>query len=114
MNAENISTVLDELALRFGATGAHLWGELVRYEVLDATVGLASLLFLLVLAVVGAMVVFRYSPPALRGDRDVLDALKIVSVAAISALLFILVLWGPTAVVTILAPEAAVLRGLLP
>lgn len=33
MDVENISQILDELAVRFGATGAHLWEELVRYHV---------------------------------------------------------------------------------
>lgn len=35
MNAENVGQILDALAVRFGATGAHLWEVLIRQVYVD-------------------------------------------------------------------------------
>ena len=38
---DQVGLLLDELALRFGATGAHLWEQLVFHRMVDASAGMA-------------------------------------------------------------------------
>lgn len=52
MNADNINSVLDALAARFGATGAHLWAAIVRQVYVHAVMNM------LVALICGAVVLY--------------------------------------------------------
>jgi hypothetical protein len=102
--SQEIANVLDELAARFGATGAHLWEALVRYELAVAMTAASVTLILTIVF----FVLLRWARP--RFD-DELVVLVVSSVGIALMISFIVTLYH---IPTMIAPEAAVLRGLLP
>ena len=97
-----IALLLDELSARFGSTGAELWAELVRYEIASATawaVGFAFLTFCFAIMAAIARLI----------DDDY--AFVVACSTAISVTITVILvgtLW-----VTLQAPQAAVIHGLL-
>ncbi len=50
---DQVGAMLDELALRFGATGVHLWEQLVFHRTLSASAGIAFGTLLVVVSLWG-------------------------------------------------------------
>ena len=99
--SQEIAAILDDFAARFGTTGARLWEQLVLREVAMALAVPASFL---VMALLFLGVRTRIK------DKDGRGVLVVATV--IASVLFIA--FTATAVVTLAAPEAAVIKGLLP
>jgi ABC-type cobalamin transport system permease subunit len=113
--SEQLSAVLDELAARFGATGAELWRELVRYEIATAATTPVVLAFVAIGVTVGAKKAWEmYHAAKARGSHfaDSFGAWIITAFAGLA--------WAGCVaslayfVVVLSAPQAAVIRGLLP
>jgi hypothetical protein len=102
--SQEIANVLDELAARFGATGAHLWEELVRYELAVAATSAGATLVLTIVF----FALLRWAWPRLDDENVVF---VVASVGIVLTISFIATLCY---IPTMIAPEAAVLRGLLP
>ena len=106
--SQEIGQILDEFATRFGATGAELWAELVRYEVAGAVMDVIWPLAVLI----AAYAVFRYRKIAINSDVQEVSAV-VGSVGMVVG--FAAILFGVFSLVTTLAaPQAATLKGLLP
>ena len=101
---QTVAGILDELGARFGSTGAHLWEQLVRYTVVEASVGAG----IVVVAFFVAAGVFVVGAAKENDDIKFGGLLAMVSCGVAAA---IVLSW---AIPTILAPEAAVLMDLLP
>lgn len=101
---QTVSGLLDELGTRFGATGAHLWEQLVRYEVVQAVAGTVAVAG--AWGVAGVLLVV--------GVKKDIEELFIPAGIAFAILSLIGVLSLPWAIGAMLVPEASVLNGLLP
>ncbi len=100
---DQLSLVLDQLALRFGETGAHLWQALVAYEKIQGAMGLVVGGF----AVVVSVVLLKAAKAANSSD-DTAYLMIVAGAVAILALIF------TAAFLPIyLVPEAVVLKNLL-
>ena len=42
MDAKNVNEIIDVLAIRFGSTGAHLWGVLQRQAYVEAALAVVA------------------------------------------------------------------------
>ena len=112
-----VSAMLDEFAARFGATGAHLWGELVRYTVVGAVADVFT--SVIALAALAALTVWfcrlenardaseRWDPPGW-GFGAILCGIGVI-ISGVTVLGCV----GNLARAMV-APEAATLKALLP
>lgn len=112
--ASTVGAVLDELAVRFGATGAGLWESLVRYEAVQAVVTIWAFGILgavgLVLLVVGGYIGIttkNYEREQLFGGVAVVGCVILFTVFIMGTVIL------PDAFTTMQVPEGAVLRDLL-
>ncbi len=114
-NIETFRQVLDELAARFGTAGAELWSSFVAYEMAMAA---ATILVLPIATAILFVVSLKFKS---LGDADT-DRYNsgegYYTVAFISGVVGVVVglIWLgflPDGIATILAPEAAVIKGLL-
>jgi len=101
---DELAGVLDELAARFGSTGAALWESLVRHEIATAWFAVSAVVVMVFVAAL--LVVVGYA-------KDEEDAVFGGFVVGIIALVVGLVA-GSYAIPALVAPEAAVIKGLLP
>ena len=109
---QTVSAVLDEFAVRFGATGAHLWEEMVRYQVASAIADV--IVFPMITAI--AFGVFSWARKK-AGEEDYAEGWVVlsVSVGVISGVLAIISTVAIAALIpTLVAPEAATLKSLIP
>jgi hypothetical protein len=109
---EEVAKILDELAARFGAPGAELWAELVRYQVWTATLNAVVLIMFASTFAGAAWKAFRWA----RADHDYDSELKYF-VACILALVAMFLCGiaadvSVDAVATLLSPQAATIRAL--
>ena len=113
--SQEIGQILDEFATRFGATGAELWAELVRYEVTSAIVSMIIAPVTLLVAFYAMRKLWTMSQ---RSDEVFDNELWVIgSVASgIVCIVFVVVTLVSAfdLVVTLAAPQAATLKGLLP
>ena len=109
--SQEIGQILDEFATRFGATGAELWAELVRYEVYGAVAD--AVISPIVLALGGVTLWWGLKKFEESNHEGLIVAIvggviaTIIGVVATLASVWILF-------VTLAAPQAATLKGLLP
>ena len=109
--SQEIGQILDEFATRFGATGAELWAELVRYQVVGSVMQV-------VLCAIAALVAWLVSMHGWRKYKETHDDVYgfptcIGATIAISTTIATFVNSWHLAV-TLAAPQAATLRELLP
>jgi len=110
---QTISALLDEMAARFGATGAHLWEELVRYQVVTAQGMLVLNGFLVVVGVAFGIA----SLYAWQRDEHFSDTAIAMCGVSVFTLLMSVIMFsdaGIAALATLAAPEAATLKALIP
>ena len=101
---QTVSSILDELGTRFGSTGAHLWEQLVRSELATAWTIIVMLSGAWVISGLVLLWGLKENEEDLMGIGG--TGFCIISLAS----LFIF----PWAISALIAPEAAVLKGLLP
>jgi hypothetical protein len=113
--SQEIAAILDELAARFGTTGARLWEQLVRYEVATSV----AETLIVTLAAITLLLISKWCAKKAKQDEEyfneegwkVIGVLSlvvgiIVAACALGAISY--------AVGALIAPEAATLRGLIP
>ena len=109
--SQEIGQILDEFATRFGATGAELWAELVRYEVYSAV---ADAVISPMMLVLGGVTLWwglkKYEETSADGWGVAIIGGGIAFVIGI--ICTFVSAW--TLFVTLAAPQAATLKGLLP
>lgn len=109
--SQEIGQVLDELSARFGTVGVELWAELVRYEI--ANVIASAVLCPLAAAI--SIIVCRWGfKKYAETDEEVYGGAILLGgiIALVLTVLTFVSLWDLT--VTLAAPQAATLKGLLP
>jgi len=116
---QSVSQVLDELGIRFGATGAHLWGELVRWEFWHA-LGVLGVGFipLLVGLPVCLWCFHQEHKCGIEGGSSTTQenytvGIIVSGIVTIVGLAIIIVSFAGT-LAALMAPEAAALKSLLP
>lgn len=115
MNADNISQILDEIAARFGTTGARLWEQLVRYEVATAVAEAIIMPLICLAAFKAAQYLFKQAEDA--DEYDTKPFLQVVGsvFSAVFAITLVMSLVSFIYVAgALVAPEAATLKSLLP
>ena len=110
--SEELSAVLDELGRRFGATGAELWAELVRYEVVGALAVAGG--FLVAAAGLTIFAWRLWEKHRNGGNYNDWDVPAGIATAFAGFAWIGVVISVAGAIVTLAAPQAAVIRGLLP
>ena len=113
--AQGVGEVLDQLGTRFGATGAHLWEQLVRYQYTEALTGVGVIVFLWVLLICVAVatrgkdLMTEETYPELTTWGMVRNGTWI----ALAVVVVVTIISTVNLVPTLLAPEAATLRSLI-
>lgn len=102
MNQEQIAGILDELAARFGATGAELWNQLVAYEVAVAWYAIFAPLVI----ILGGAVLWRVG--IVRDEENLFFPGALLTMIGAIALL---ISWS-YAIPALAAPQAAALKAL--
>ena len=112
--SQEIGQILDEFATRFGASGAELWAELVRYEVASviASAIISSIVLLTAFYTMRKLWAHSQSDEVSDEEPWVIGSV----VAGIVCIIFMVITLVSSfdLVVTLAAPQAATLKGLLP
>lgn len=107
---QTISEIFDALSLRFGATGTHLWEEMIRYKFYSALIPI----IITGIALVVSAIFMKKMFVLYREDRFKYDGHAFVSalvfVMLVIVFMFTVSISGPV----VLAPEAAVIQSLIP
>lgn len=116
---QGITQVLDELGARFGATGSHLWEQLVTYQMWEALtviwlMGIGTVIILICLPIGAKLLHSRWDEGEIGFNGMAGVALLIISCMGLIVVATTALTQGPELMATIKAPEAAVLRSLLP
>lgn len=104
--SQEISAILDELSARFGATGAELWSEMVRYVV---TVNIAWG----IIAIAALYPVVRWFLRVYDESPDK-DIVGIVGGGGLALFLIFAGVAIVTAIATLVSPQAATIQWILP
>lgn len=107
--------VLDELSSRFGATGVHLWQEMVRYQIATVIADTVTFIIMaLITAVLARWLWKRRAEEAVRDTRENYMIFMVICAACTVVFVILTLVSLNLMAVTLAAPEAATLKSLMP
>lgn len=111
--ATQIGAVLDELAARFGETGVALWDALVLHRQMAAIGEIISVTLAVILLPIFCVKSMQIARANVEAEAPYIIIGFLAGIGAAAALM-VFIFGMPTILATAFAPEAAVLKDLLP